>query len=507
MTSIPCSARGLSRLRLLALATVLGVTLSGCQSLSSLDSPAISAESSYSLNSQTALTKNARNLSGDPFAMAETEIVIEQEDTQIWPRIRQGYQLVALGRDNPRVQDELNRFSQRTTSLEIIAGRSNPYLHHIVEQLEKHNMPLELALLPIIESGFDPLALSSQSASGLWQFMPATGRSFNLKQTHWYDGRRDVIQSTNAAIQYLTYLNKMFDGDWLLSLAAYNAGEGTVMRAIRNNRAKGLPTDYWNLKLPPQTLTYIPKLLAVAQIFAEPEQHGLKLPPIANEPFFTKVSLKHELDLHTVASLADVSPEKLIRLNPAFNQKITLGGPGYLLVPTQHAEDIHQGLSQLKPSQLFQWPTYKVQANDNLSTIARRHGTNLAMLRELNQLPNDRLRIGQVLKVPPKSLMASHAQSRPARYRVKSGDNLSSIAARYNLSVAELKRWNNLSSSSIRAGQTLNLKQTATLYTVRSGDSLYSIASRHKVTVKQIKSWNTLNSNLLRPGQQLALYP
>lgn len=503
MTLFSRLGRSVKHLQLLGSLSLFALLAGGCQSLSITDETA--SASPKKTGTKTEYSSSLRALAVPaPKPVAEEEAV-----AQIWPRLREGYQLASLYRDNPRVQKERQWYSKRVASLEIIAERSNPYLHHIVEQLDKNNMPLELALLPVIESGYDPLALSSQRAAGLWQFMPATGRNFKLEQTSWYDGRNDVIRSTDAAIKYLAYLNKMFDGDWLLSLAAYNAGEGTVMRAIKNNRAKGLSTDYWDLSLPPQTQAYIPKLIAVAQIFAEPQAHGLKLPPIADEPFFTKVRLNHELDLKTVARLADVSPEKLTRLNPAFKKEITMGGPGYLLVPAHKAEQLHKGLSQLKPSQTYQWPTYTVRANDNLSGIARRHGISLEQLRELNHLKHDRLKIGQLLKIPATATAARTSPAAPhaARYTVKSGDSLSGIAAHHKVSVAELKQWNKLTSNRIRAGQSLHIKPAATLYTVRSGDSLSTIASRHNVSIKQLKSWNTLDGNLLQPGQKLALYP
>src|SRR5690606_35455920 len=190
----------------------------------------------------------------------------------------------------------------RGRSIEIISERSNPYLFYIIESLEARNMPLELALLPMIESAYDPLAYSRSHASGLWQFIPSTGRHFKLTQTHWYDARRDIMAYTEAALTYLEYLNKMFDGDWLLALAAYNAGEGTVGRAIKRNIDGGLPTDYWNLNLPAETQAYVPKLLAVAPIINAPEAYGINLSPVANEPYFTQIPLKQQMDISQLRS-------------------------------------------------------------------------------------------------------------------------------------------------------------------------------------------------------------
>ncbi|MCK9237376.1 MAG: LysM peptidoglycan-binding domain-containing protein [Thiopseudomonas sp.] len=486
------------------------VVLSGCQSLSNDSAQAFKpASTSAKTQHYTQRNQHKKTVSQEILQLPEPEYSQAQahEMADIWSRIRQGYQLVDLVSEHPRIEKERLWFGKRTRSLEIIAERSNPYIHYIVEQLEEHSMPLELALLPAIESAYNPLALSSQRASGLWQFMPATGRNFKLEQTHWYDARRDITRSTKAAITYLNYLNKMFDGDWLLTLAAYNAGEGTVMNAIKRNRAQGLATDYWNLKLPPQTQAYVPKLLALAQIFAEPDNYSLQLPEIANEPFFTKVKFKHELELKNIAKMAKVDYDQLYQLNPAFNQKVTLGGPGYLLVPTQSVELLHQRLSTLKAPELYQWPTYTVRSGDTLSRIAQQNSTSVTMLRDLNRLSNNNLKIGQVLKIPPKAgTVAVASSTNKISYKVTAGDSLSTIAEQHQVSVKEIKQWNKLKGDSIRIGQALHIQSPATFYTVRTGDSLESIASRHNISITQLKNWNMLNSNLLKPGQKLALY-
>jgi len=518
MFKLPFSAARLSVVSCIALCAAV---LSGCQSLSNDNAQTYEPTSTpakivhYQQRNQhnKAVSKEILQLPEPEYSQAHAN-----ELTDIWSRIRQGYQLVDLVNEHPRIEKERAWFGKRTRSLELIAERSNPYIHYIVEQLEENSMPLELALLPAIESAYNPLALSSQRASGLWQFMPATGRNFKLEQTHWYDARRDITRSTKAAITYLNYLNKMFDGDWLLTLAAYNAGEGTVMKAMKHNRAQGLATDYWSLKLPPQTLAYVPKLLALAQIFAEPDNYSMQLPEIANEPFFTKVKYKHELELKHIAKLAKINYDELYQLNPAFKQKITLGGPGYLLVPTQNADLLHQRLSTIKAPQLFEWPIYTVRSGDTLSHIAQKNGTSVTMLRDLNKLTNNNLKIGQVLRVPPKDGIAGIAATSPAKqtstsnpvtsssYKVQSGDSLSSIAQQHQVSVDEIKQWNKLKGNNIRIGQALLIQSPATFYTVRSGDSLASIASNHNISITQLKNWNMLNSNLLKPGQKLALY-
>ena len=440
-----------------------------------------------------------------------------------WQRIRQGFQLQDQ-MENPRVDQQRLWFASRGHSIETISERSNPYLFYIIESLEARHMPLELALLPMIESAYDPLAYSRSHASGLWQFIPSTGRHFKLTQSHWYDARRDIMASTQAALTYLEYLNKMFDGDWLLALAAYNAGEGTVGRAIKRNIERGLPTDYWNLNLPAETQAYVPKLLAVSQLINAPEAYGINLSPVANEPYFTQIPLKQQMDITRLAKLAKVEEDALLQLNPAYNQGITFGGPKHLLVPTDSAELLAAKLAIMKPSELVQWQQYTVRGGDNLSAIANRHYVTTGLIKDINKLPNDNLRIGQVLNIPkiPKGVTSTLAQySRPATpsrsYTVRAGDNLSKIATQQNVSITDLKRWNNLSSNALKIGQNLTLAASsntlqttqsaaATFYKVRAGDSLYAIAKRHKVSLKQLQNWNPKIRTALKPGQTLALY-
>lgn len=363
------------------------------------------------------------------------------EPDLIWDRMRKGFHLDEQSDDNPRIDKMRLWYASRTGTVEQIARRSSPYIYYIVEALDKRNMPLELALLPVIESAYNPLALSPSQAAGLWQFIPSTGRNFKLRQTQWYDGRRDITASTQAALDYLQYLHRMFDQDWLLALAAYNAGEGTVSRAIKRNQQLGLPTDYWNLQLPQQTQEYVPRLLAVAQLFASPRAYNLRLPEVANEPYFARVPLNGRLDLKQIARLAEVSPEHISELNPAFKQGIVHDGPSHVLVPVLQAPALEQKLAGLGPHNQPLPPlkapeapvlaTYRVVAGDTLSGIAQRHRVSVAQLKQWNRLNSNTLRIGQALKIRS-SQSASQA---PARYVVKSGDSLYSIAKRNGISL------------------------------------------------------------------------
>ena len=433
--------------------------------------------------------------------------------TDIWQRIRHGFQLLDEDETNPRIDQQRLWFASRTGSLETIAKRSSPYIHYIVEALDKRNMPLELALLPVIESAYNPLAYSPSQAAGLWQFIPSTGRNFKLRQTRWYDGRQDITASTEAALDYLTYLNQMFGGDWLLTLAAYNAGEGTVSRAIKRNNGLGLPADYWNLQLPKQTQDYVPKLLGLAQLVASPHAYALKLPDVPDAPYFARVPLEHQLELKHIAALAKVPAEQIRELNPAFKEGITLDGPRHVLVPAEQAGRLKRKLAELSPDELMQVQPYIVSAGDTLSGIARRHGTSVTSIRQLNNLKSSQLRIGQQLRLTaPPATATARLQEGPAslprakQYQVRKGDTLGGIAARHGTSVKQLRQWNSLQHDRLKIGQTLKLQPGSTRYVVRSGDTLSAIALRHKVSIRQLQSWNPSLGKLLKPGQTLTLY-
>ena len=496
-----------------ALALAICIALAGCQSNAVRD------------EALEPTARLARPVPSEPVWLDEASSVVEHED--IWARIREGYKLQQYLDSNPRIEQQRLLFASRPRSIEISSERGGPYIHYIVERLEERDMPLELALLPIIESSYDPFAYSPAHAVGLWQFIPSTGRHFNLRQTSWYDGRRDITASTNAALRYLSYLHGLFNGDWLLALAAYNAGEGTVSRAIERNQKLGLPTDYWNLPLPRETRDYVPKLLALSQLIAAPEAYGINLSPIANEPYFEVIALKQRMDLARVAKLADLDEDELYQLNPAFTRRITLDGPQQLLVPLEKAEMLTANLALMKPQDLVDWQQYKVRPGDTLGTIANRHHLTVNIIRDVNRLQGDTLRIGQVLTLPtgsdasPSRERLHNVARRPAvtprTYRVKAGDNLWGIAKAQRVSVRDLQRWNKLSGSQLKVGQALFLQGPAasqasrsnaapTYYKVQKGDSLSQIAKRFNVQLTNLKTWNPKGTEVLRPGQLLTLY-
>lgn len=459
----------------------------------------------------------------------------EPSHSDLWERMREGFRLQEEIGVNPRIERQRLWFVSNPSFLERASQRGSPYIHYVVERLEERNMPMELALLPVIESAYNPYAYSHAQAMGLWQFIPSTGRHFNLRQTNWYDGRRDITASTHAALNYLSRLHTMFNGDWLLALAAYNSGEGTVSRAIERNQKLGLPSDYWNLPLPKETRDYVPKLLALSQIVQAPQAYGMTLNPIANQPYFEQVASRPGLDLARVAALIDMEEQELGRLNPAFKKGITLDGPDHLLVPVDKAEQLSAGLAslpQVAPARLAEarnagagTGSYRVVSGDSLHSIAKRHRITVAELKRANRLSSNSLRVGQQLQLPgQQQARSSRPAAPPARhYRVRQGDTLWRIANAQGVTLRDLQRWNGLgSNSALRPGQQLRIhgghassrtastaegRRNVTYYKVKSGDSLSLIAQRFKVDVQRLQTWNpNSDSRRLRPGQTLTLY-
>ncbi|MCO5786009.1 lytic transglycosylase [Pseudomonas sp. G11-1] len=382
------------------------------------------------------------------------------EPRTLWTRIRDGFLLDPTVEDNPRVDQQRLFFASQPRYFEITSKRAQRYLHYVVEELDKRDMPLELALLPFVESGYNPMAYSTSHAAGIWQFIPSTGRVFALRQDDWYDGRRDITASTTAALDYLSKLSDMFEGDWLLAVAAYNCGEGCVGRAVKRNQALGLPADYWNLQLPRETMNYVPKLLALAQIINSPEEYGTVLPSLDDTPYFAQITIKRPLDLVKAAELASISTDEMKYLNPAFKHRVaTPNGPYQLLIPVNQAEQFSSALAQLPESERVSFTRYTVRRGDTLSQIARRHNLSVGMLRQANEMQGSLINIGQTLIVPhgPSTQLASANVPEKRTYTVKSGDSLYSIARRFNVEIKQLRAWNGVDTH-LRPGQQLTLR-------------------------------------------------
>ena len=469
-----------------------------------------------------------------------------QDEDDFWEDLRSEFGLPDYS-DQPSVQQFIAWHQCNPDFLQRVTARGEPYLHLIYEEARERGVPAELVLLPVVESAFVPFAYSHGRAAGIWQFIPSTGRHFGLRQDWWYDGRRDILASTRAALDYLVRLNRQFDGDWLLALAAYNAGAGNVRKAIRHNRKHGRPTDFWHLKLPRETRYYVPKLLAVAEIVRNPALYGIELWPVENQPYLVAVDTGGQIDLALAAELADMSLEELYQLNPAFNRWATSPhGPHRLLLPIDKATLFSERIQQLPADQRVTWVRHRIRIGETLSHIARRYHTTVAVLKEVNGLRGHRIRAGHHLLVPtssrPLTRYTLSEQQRKARlrstphgktridYRVRHGDTLWDIARAHGVGVRQLAKWNGMAPRDpLRPGQTLVIwKSAASLqglrpmrvsanlpvgkprtirYTVRKGDSLYRIASRFRVSVADIRRWNRIRDDgLLRPGQRLTLH-
>jgi len=365
-------------------------------------------------------------------------------------------------------------YTQRPDYVQRMTERSQKYLYHIVEELEARHMPTELALLPFIESAFNPQALSVAKAAGMWQFMPGTGRTYNLKRNMWQDERRDVLASTSAALDYLSRLHDMF-GDWYLALAAYNWGEGNVQRAIARNQAAGLPTDYQSLRMPNETRNYVPKLQAVKNIIANPQQFGLTLPEIPNHPYFVTVTTARDIDVAVAAKLANLSLDEFRSLNPSFAKPVILGATEpQILLPFDNAAAFEKNLKAYN-GQLSTWTTYTVSERARPAAIAEKIGVDADTLMSVNKIPAGmRLKPGSTIVVPrgdddDEDISADVAENgvlamepdvpdtRKMLIRVRRKQSMAAIAGRYGVSVAQLKAWNRTRRDLAMPGQALVL--------------------------------------------------
>ncbi len=465
-------------------------------------------------------------------------------EADLWELTRQNFSLNTYS-DHPRVKAQYRLYTKHPRFLPRVTERSKRYYYYVLHEILEQGIPAEIALLPIVESAFDPFAYSHGRAAGPWQFIPGTAKHFGIKKSWWYDGRRDIRVSTQAAITYLKQLNKRFNGDWYLSLAAYNAGEGNVEKAIRKNKKRNKPTDFFSLDLPKETRAYVPKLLALAQIFAEPEKHGITLYPVMNEPYFASVSTGSQIDLAQAAEMAATSTDELYLLNPGYNRWATdPDGPHELLVPYNNKELFETALAELPQEQRLSWVRYKIRNGDSLIRIAKQHHITVDSLKVTNGLHSNLIRVGQTLLIPTASQSATaytysaeqRQETKSKRiglrsgksktiYKVKSGDSFWQIAKDHKVGVRQLASWNQMApGDTLKVGQPLTIWQASGVktpsakrgsselirkvgYHVRNGDSLWKIANRFNVSVNDIQRWNTLSAkSILRPGQKLTLY-
>ena len=388
----------------------------------------------------------------------------------VWQRIRNGFAMQEM--NSPLIAQHQKWYASRPDYMARMTERAQRYLYFIIEEVERRGMPTEIALLPMIESAFNPGAYSGARASGIWQFIPSTGKNFGMQQNWWYDGRRDIVSATNGALDYLQKLHDMF-GDWELALAAYNCGENAVQRAQQRNRKRGLPVNYASLKLPKETRNYLPKLLAVKNLIRDPDRFGLILQPIANRPYFAPVVTARHIDVKLAAELAEVTLDEFIALNPAHNRPVILQeNADVLLLPVGKVETFRTNLEQYNEP-LVSWQAYKSKKGERLDKLAPKFGLSLATLRSVNGLsPRAKLSSGQALLVPLNGedtenefeafnihlVPFDRALSPAVRHTVRKGDTLSSIARRYHVSLAKLKSWNR-GVKTLRTGQKIYVAQ------------------------------------------------
>lgn len=324
-----------------------------------------------------------------------------QQDDSLWDTIRAGFRL-KHDAHRTAVRHWIAYYSQRSGMLEQNLHRAKPYLRRIVQDIKSQGLPMELVLLPEVESAYNPFARSDASqATGLWQFMAGTAKRFGLRRDWWYDGRRNILRSTQAALSYLKYLSQMFHGNWLLAMAAYNSGEGAVQKAIRYNVRHGLPTDFWHLRLPHQTEEYVPKVLALSTIVSHPKRYGIKLPRLSDKPRLKVVKVPGQIDLSLAARLAGISTRSLRMLNPGYRRWATdPSGPHQLLLPVKHAARFKRRLASIPQDKRVTWRRYVIQHGDTLGHIAARFHTTPAILKHVNHLHGTLIRTGQSLLIP-----------------------------------------------------------------------------------------------------------
>ncbi len=446
--------------------------------------------------------------------------------------------------NNKRVAAQLKWYLNHRGYLDRVMKRAETILPFILDELEKNNLPAELALLPIVESAYQTFAYSHGRASGMWQIIPSTGRFLGLKQNWWYDGRRDIIESTLAAIKYLNSLSQQFNGDWELALASYNAGPGKIRSAVRYNKKKGRPTDFWHLtRIRQETKDYVPKLLALKELFGNPDKYGFEFHPISNEPSYAIVELKEQIDLALAADLAGITINELYQLNPAFNRWATApDGPHRLLLPKDKSAQFELALQKVPAEKRINWVRHKIKTGETLSEISRNYRTTTRLIVKVNKIRGTQIRAGKYLMVPTATRsLKSYGLSQTSRissiqntkrsgtkheHIVRRGQSLWSISRDYSVTTSALAKWNGIAPiDTLSVGQKLvvwtdktpsiqrvsftdtsaRTKLYALRYTVRKGDSLSRIANRFNIRVSDIKRWNTLGK-YLQPGQKLKLY-
>lgn len=421
----------------------------------------------------------------------------------IWDVLRDEFSLPHY-EDHPAVQDKIEWYMNNQDFLLRSANRAAPYLYYIMQQIKKRHLPAELALLPIIESGYNPLSSSPVGAAGIWQLMPRTAAGLGVRQDWWYDGRRDVIMSTRAALNHLAYLESFFEGNWLLALAAYDTGEGNVVSAIKKNIRYGYDTDFWSLPVATETKNYVPSLLALAIIISNPDRYPIYFPPVRNAPYLAQVDLGKQINLKYAADLAGISYKKMIALNPAYNKRLlATKGPSKLILPIENVMQFTENLSRTPLSQPVTWVHYKVKSGDNIMLVAQKFKTTPGAIRKLNHLAKNSLRHGTTILIPNEQITA------PNTPRVETS-NTPIFIGKANSGAANIDIESNKTEPMIAGMQAKTINAYAlhpgdTIYMVRNHDTLEHVATRFHINPQALRAANQLRGRKLTPGKQLII--
>ena len=473
----------------------------------------------------------------------QTSVTIDQysQEGDLWQVIANRQEIKSD--PNLRIQNHIDWISNHPEYLSSISKKAKPFMYLVVSELEQQSVPIEIALLPIVESDYYPFSYSHGTAEGLRQFIPSTGRLYGLEEDWWHADRRDVLASTKAAISYLKDLNKMFKGDWLLTLAAYNAGPGRVQKAIDANIKLGRKTDFWSLDLPKETEKYVPKLLALSQVIKNPSRYNQKLLKIDNKPFLKAIKLDSQFDLALISQWTGLSVEQIYSYNPGLKRWATPESiPYIMLLPEEVIQSFKDNLSQQTQRPKISWTRYKIKHGDSLGLIAQSYNTTINQIKSVNELDTEVIRVDKYLIVPlaqkdedyyslsenqrEKSRLNTQKNAEKIIYKVVAGDSLWKISTKFNTTINNLVRWNQISpSDSLSIGKELVIlkenkinKELAKItntgidinknifYTVKLGDNLSKIAQKYKVKVSDIRVWNDLNKKyILRPGDKLTI--
>lgn len=466
---------------------------------------------------------------------------VKAVEKDLWAYISSGQALSA--RSDKDLYWHIKWFKDNPKYLTRITKRANPYLYLVTQEVEKAGLPIELALLPIVESAYYPFSYSHGTASGLWQFIPSTGKLYGLKQNYWVDERRSVIRSTRAAVAYLKNLKTLFKGDWLLAIAAYNSGPGRVQRAIKKNKAQGKKTDFWHISLPAETRGYVPRLLAVAALIKNPEKYGQTLTPVANKPKLASVYVYSQLDLSLISEWTEMSLDEIYTLNPDLNRWATPDTKRYeLLLPIEKVARFKKARANYPRQKQLNYKRYTVKSGDTLNKLAKKFNSSIAYIRSINRLKGTRIKSGQGIIIPiPKQVKDYYSLSEEQRriqrfnsrrhgkkviHKVAQGESLWLISNRYEVPVDNIIKWNHLADATknLQIGQELmiwqvqktnpsklkhliktkvSIKRTL-FYRIKQGDNLSLIAHKFGVQVSQLRKWNKIPKNkLLKIGLKL----